>query len=246
MHFPTTHWSVLAQATLHGEAGAQQALEELCHRYWSPLKQYIRLRGYDQAEAEDLTQEFLLHLLEHSTLEKADPQVGRFRSFLLGALARFLADHYDKRQALKRGGGAQHLSIEAERKDIAADFDPGELAFDREWALVILENAFRGVQADFQPDGAAPRFEVLRRFLPGALEVPTYEQAAAQLGLSLPALKSELHRLRQRFKALIRQEIANTVSAPHEIDAEMEHLQQVLMHRGNDLAGSLKPSAPVS
>jgi RNA polymerase sigma-70 factor (ECF subfamily) len=246
VYFPTTQWSVLAKASLNGETAARQALEDLCRRYWSPLYQFIRGRGYSETEAEDLTQDFLLHLLEHSTLKKADPQRGRFRSFLLGALMRFLADEFDRRRAQKRGGGSVHLSVEEEAPELAAATEPADIGFDREWALVILENVLREVQGEFQASGGTERFEVLRRFLPGSVEALGYEEAAARLGLTLPALKSELHRLRQRFKALVRQEIANTVSAPHEIDMEMSHLQQVLMHKGNDLAAALKPRPPHS
>ncbi len=233
MYFPTTHWSLLARATLTGETAGRQALEDLCRRYWSPLHEFIRARGYNQSEAEDLTQEFLLHLLEHSTLKKADRLRGRFRSFLLGALSRFLGDELDRRQAQKRGGGAAHVSLD-ESAEVAGAAGPGAVFFDREWALVILENALRTVQVEWEAGQGQTRFAVLCRFLPGSLETPSYEEAAAQLGLGLPALKSELHRLRQRFKAVVRQEIAATVSAPHEIDEEMDHLQQVLMDKGND------------
>ena len=244
MYFPTTRWSLLAKATLSGETAGRQALEELCRRYWSPLYQFTHARGYSEAEAKDLTQEFLLHLLEHSTLQKADRMRGRFRSFLCGALVRFLWDAEDKRRAAKRGGGAPHLDLDTAAAQVSAPASTDELLFDREWALVILENALRSVQQQFE---AAPnQFAVLRRFLPGSLEVPSYEDAAMQLSLSLPALKSELHRLRQRFKAAVREEVASTVSAPHEIDQEMTHLQQVLMDKGIDWRSATKPSPPLS
>ncbi len=232
MYFPTTKWTVLAQASLNGETAGRQALED---------HQFIRLRGYPETEAQDLTQEFLLHLFEHSTLHKADRQRGKFRSFLCGALVRFLADERDRRQARKRGSGVADLSLDAAGGVLAASPDPGAIVFDREWALAILENVLRTVEQEFGAEGGAARFAALRQFLPGSLEAPTYEAAAAQLGLSLPALKSELHRLRQRFKAAIRQEVAATVSAPHEIDQEMNHLQQVLMDKGNDWGAGLKP-----
>lgn len=240
MYFPTTHWSLLAQATLGGETAGRQALEDLCRRYWSPLQQFIRVRGRSEAEAQDLTQEFILHLLEHSTLKKADRSRGRFRSFLLGALVRFLGDENDRRHAQKRGSGAVHLSID-EEPALAVSSEPDAILFDREWALVILENGLRALRQEFESGDGPKRFAVLGRFLPGSLEAPTYDEAAAQLGVSLPALKSELHRLRHRFKTLVRQEIASTVSAPHEIDEEMNYLQQVLMDKGNDLNVSQKP-----
>jgi RNA polymerase sigma-70 factor (ECF subfamily) len=241
MYFPSTHWSLLAQASLSGESAGRQALEELCRRYWSPLRQFIQSRGYGENEAEDLTQEFLLHLLEHSTLAKADPLRGRFRSFLLGALTRFLWDQRDRRQAQKRGGGAVHVSLEEAEPQLVDKFDTEGTLFDREWALVILENALRAVAEEFESKHGPKHFAVLRRFLPGSLEAPTYEAAAGLLGVTVPALKTDLHRLRQRFRALVRQEVAATVSAPHEMEEEMIHLQQVLMDRANDIRRAAPP-----
>jgi RNA polymerase sigma-70 factor (ECF subfamily) len=137
-----------------------------------------------------------------------------------------------------------HISVEAHEPNLEIPAEGNEIAFDREWALVILENALKGVAQEWE--GSESRFGVLRRFLPGALETPSYEAAAAQLQLSVPALKSELHRLRQRFKALVRQEIANTVSAPHEIEQEMSYLQRVLMDRGNEFRANQEPPASIS
>ena len=246
MYFPTTQWTLLARASLNGETAGRQALEELCRHYWSPLQQFIRSRGHNEAEAQDLTQEFLLHLLEHSTLAKADRLKGRFRSFLLGALVRFLSDEFDRRNAKKRGEGALHLPVEEHEGEVAADIGAEAICFDREWALVILENALRAVEEEMRASSATEQFAVLRGFLPGSIETPTYEAAARQLGLSLPAFKSELHRLRLRLRMLVRQEIASTVSAPHEIDEEMEHLQRVLMDKANDFRMLVKPLPPVS
>ena len=245
MYFPTTQWTLLARASLTEEPGSRQALEELCRRYWTPLHQFIGSRGYTETEAEDLTQEFLLHILEHSTLSRADRLQGRFRSFLLGALSRFLADQYDKRTAQKRGSGAIHLSVDEQTQNLA-DERGAATRFDREWALVVLENALRSLEAENSTPSLATHFAVLRKFLPGSLETPPYEAAAAQIGVTLPAFKSELHRLRTRFRALVRQELAATVSAPHEIDEEMEHLRRVLMDPGSDLRDSPKPSPPFS
>jgi RNA polymerase sigma-70 factor (ECF subfamily) len=246
MYFPTTHWTLLAQASMNGETTARQALEDLCRRYWSPLNHFIRARGFGETEAKDLTQEFILHLIEHSTWQRADRLRGRFRSFLCGALVRFLTDERDRRQAQKRGGGAAHINLNSESADVAATSEFADVRFDREWALTILENSLRVVRDEFESNGAAKQFALLRQFLPGSVNTPSYESAAAQLNLSLPALKSELHRLRQRFKAAVRQEVANTVSAPHEIDQEMNHLQQVLMDKGSDFGASTKPSSPDS
>src|SRR5438132_7213476 len=159
MYFPTTRWSLLAQASLNGETSSRQALEELCRRYWSPLKQFIRARGYNEAEAQDLTQEFILHLLEHSTLQKADRLRGRFRSFLLGSLVRFLADDYDRRHAQKRGGGAVH--VELSDADLGTPSGSAVAAmFDREWAPVILENTLRTIQTEYESSVGKENFAV--------------------------------------------------------------------------------------
>jgi RNA polymerase sigma-70 factor (ECF subfamily) len=237
MYFPTTQWTLLAQATMSGETAGRLAMEDQCRRYWTPLYQYIRARGYAEAEAKDLTQEFLLHVLEHSTLQRADRLRGRFRSFLCGALVRFLGDVSDKRRARKRGGDVTHVDMDSPMAERAAASTPDGLLFDREWALVILENGLRSVQQAFEDT----HFAVLRRFLPGSGDVPTYEDAAKELGMSMPALKSELHRLRQRFRLAVREEVAATVSAPHEIDEELNHLQQVLMDKSVDWRAGEKP-----
>jgi RNA polymerase sigma factor (sigma-70 family) len=231
MYFPTTQWSLLARASLNGETTAREALEELCRRYWSPLHQFIQSRGHSESEAQDLTQDFILHLIEHSSLKRADRLRGKFRSFLLGALVRFLANDYKRRRAQKRGAGEVHLVLD-DNPDLACAIPPDAVLFDREWAEALLENAMRLVESEY--DTRKGEFAVLRRFLPGSLEVPTYEEAAAQLRLSLPALKSELHRLRLRIRDAVRDEIASTVSAPHEIDEEVAYLHEVLMDKGNE------------
>src|SRR5688572_26842001 len=168
MYFPTTQWSLLARASLNGETTAREALEELCRRYWLPLHQFIRARGHKEAEAEDLTQEFVLHLLAHSTLKRADRMRGRFRSFLLGALMRFLGDEYDRRRAQKRGSGVVPAQFDEDQDDVSDAPSQDSILFDREWALVILENALGIVQREFEERAEANRFVTLRRFLPGS------------------------------------------------------------------------------
>jgi len=235
--FPTTHWSLLAKASLDGNTEGRKALEELCRRYWAPIHQFIRSRGTTDPLAEDLTQEFVLHVIEKSVFNRANRLQGRFRSFLLGALVRFLADKADQRAALKRGGGVRQVSLDAdaavESEAALASMDDA-LAFDREWALTILETALGRVRHEYDQARRARAFAVLKSFLPGVGTPPSYEQAAEQAGLTVPALKSEIHRMRRRFRALVREEVALIVSAPHEIDAEMIYLQHVLMDKGNE------------
>jgi DNA-directed RNA polymerase specialized sigma24 family protein len=236
--FPTTHWSLLAKASLDGNTEGRKALEELCRRYWGPVHQFVRCRGVSEAEAQDLTQDFMMHVLEKSVFSRADRLQGRFRSFLLGALVRFLDDKADQRDAIKRGGGVQHVSFDSDehaantQSDHAARADT--LVFDREWALAILETALARVRQEYAEARREGEFTVLKGFLPGGTEPPSYEAAAGQLGRSVPAFKSEVHRMRRRFRALVREEVLQTVSAPHEIAAEMAHLQHVLMDRGSD------------
>lgn len=240
--FPTTHWSLLAKASLDGNTEGRKALEELCRRYWEPVRQFIRNRGVSEAEAQDLTQDFILHVLEKSVFSRADRLQGRFRSFLLGALVRFLSDKADRRDALKRGGGVPHISFDSDdptaRVPSASNQDAS--VFDREWALTILETAFDRVRHEYSAAARDGAFVVLKSFLPGATKPPSYEQAARQMGVTVAAFKSEVYRMRQRFRSVLREEVAQTVSAPHEIDAEIAHLQQVLMDPGSDLGAALE------
>jgi RNA polymerase sigma-70 factor (ECF subfamily) len=239
MSFPTTHWSLLAKASLAGDGQSRRALEDLCGRYWIPVHQFIRSRGFTDVEAQDLSQEFMLHVLQKSVFERADPFQGRFRSFLIGALIRFLGDRVDRRNALKRGGSRPHVSFDSldagSEAAVATTLDRAQAVFDREWALSILEAALNRVRGEYSDEQRARDFAVLQNFLPGGELPPSYEQAAVELGISVPAFKSEVHRLRRRFRTLVREEVAQTVSAPHEVEAEMAHLQEVLMEKGNDL-----------
>lgn len=238
MYFPTTHWSLLARATSSGDDQARRALEELCRRYWAPVNQFVQFRGRRDAEAEDLTQEFFLHVCRHSTFSRADRMRGRFRSFLLGALVKFLANESDRAQAQKRGGGTADLRLDDMDDTTAPSAPPGALdGFDRKWATTVLANAMERVRGEFADDGRREVFGALKDFLPGAAAPPSYEAAAERAGSSVAAFKSEVHRLRLRFRALIREEVAATVSAPHEIEEELAHLQTVLMDRGQHLGG---------
>jgi DNA-directed RNA polymerase specialized sigma24 family protein len=238
MYFPSTHWSLLARANVNGETEAHSALGELCRRYWAPLHQFIRARGYSDAEAEDLTQEFLVHLLEHSALRKPDPLRGRFRSFLLGALANFLSHERERRFAQKRGGQHTHVGIELLQESAsssAASIPDAEAAvFDRAWALTVLRAALQRVEQDYIASGKTALFGILRGFLPGGSNPPSYGEAAAQAGMSVAAFNSEVHRLRRQFREFVCAEVMATVSAPHEMDEEIAHLYRVLMDRGTD------------
>jgi RNA polymerase sigma-70 factor (ECF subfamily) len=235
MFFPTTHWSLLAKASVNGDAESARALEDLCSQYREPICAFIRSRRLPESDTEDLAHEFLIHLMQKSTFRRADPARGRFRSFLLGSLVRFLSDKTDARMALKRGGAVEHVALIDDRAEApASSGSEGEvLMFDREWALTILERALMRIREEAGSDPA--KFALLKQFLPGAAEQPTYEEAARRLGVSVAAFKSDVHRLRQRFRTLMRQEVAQTVSAPHEIEEEIEHLRRVLMDPSNEI-----------
>jgi RNA polymerase sigma-70 factor (ECF subfamily) len=243
MIFPSTHWNLLAQATQDESIQSRKALEALCGRYWGPIHAFIRSRPISAADAQDLTQDFMVHLLQSAFFARGDRMRGRFRSFLLGALVRFLADAADRRTALKRGGTQPHLSLDspdlAEVEEFACPPGSAEI-FDREWALAVLESALERLRVEYSGPRRAELFRGLKGFLLGA-EAHSYNDTAQQLCISVASLKSEVHRLRQRFRALVRDEVAQTVTAPHDIEAELAHLQRVLTDRNWELSHYLKP-----
>jgi len=228
MAFPTTRWSLLAQATVNGDAAQRQAWAEFYRRYREPVVSFIRRQTPDAARAEDLAQEFFLHLMENATLQRANPQRGRFRSFLRGALVRFLSRDRERSQAEKRGSGQAPVSLETLANDDEEPVVPAAVAqaFDREWAQLILERARQHVRDGWK--GSAGELTTLLRFLPGATDTPAYEAAATHVGWTLARLKTEVHRFRGQFREFVRAEVALTVEEPEEIEAELTHLHRVL------------------
>lgn len=233
MQFPETRWTALARATMNGDPAGRAALEALCRAYWRPVRDFIRFRGYSEADADDLTQSFLLRLCQQSVWRAADAERGRFRSFLLGALSHFLADEMDRRQAAKRGGGVEHLPVDGRAPDLSAPTPSDAAHFDREWAMAIVREALDHLSADFT--GKAEEWGTLSHFLPGSREPLALEEGARRLGCGLAAMKSQVHRLRARFRDLIRERVALTVDTPAELDEELRHLGRVLMDRGTSL-----------
>jgi DNA-directed RNA polymerase specialized sigma24 family protein len=224
MEFPDTCWIQLAAATLHGGAEERAALEALCQRYYPVVLGTIRAKGLPPERAEDLTQGFFLHLLERGAFRRADPLKGKFRSFLLGSLRFFLSHDAEKNRTQRRGG---HFEI-IELQEGAASTVDDDLKFDHEWALNIMEMALAQVRELITATRGESVWSVLKNFLPGGQEPPAYETAAEMMGLSLSAMKSDIFRLRHRFREALRAEIARTVSAPHEIDEELAHLRAAL------------------
>jgi DNA-directed RNA polymerase specialized sigma24 family protein len=231
MHFPDTKWTQLAEATLHGDTIAGQALEHFFLSYRGPVMSLLRRRGLLETRVEDLTQDFFLQLMKNSSLKRADRQEGRFRSYLSGALTKFMADDADRTGAAKRGGGVAPLSLDAgdgvgER--LAGESPELALQLDREWALHLVARALETVRRRWEALEKPERFAVLRAFLPGAMELISQQEAARRLGLTNEALRTELQRLRESFRAAIRTEVAGTVGSPEDIAEEMRHLAGVL------------------
>jgi DNA-directed RNA polymerase specialized sigma24 family protein len=235
--FAETAWSVVIAAGATTPARAHTAMAELCRIYWRPIYVYLRRSGHPRHDAEDLTQSFFQHLLENETLRRASRERGRFRSFLLGALKRCLADEHMHRHALKRGGGAQLIStdeLEAEElHHLRADREaaPDEV-LDARWAGVVLERALDKVRAECAAEGKTNLFETLSPFLGGTKPHVSYQEVADQMSLGLGAMKTLIYRLRQQFAAAVRREIMQTVSAPHEVDDELRRLRSVFARAG--------------
>ena len=231
--FVTTHWSLVLSAGGSDTTQAAQALEELCRVYWYPLYCYVRRRGHSPHDAQDLTQDFFARLLEANWVARADQSRGRFRTFLLTAMERFLANEWDKVRALKRGGGQRPLPLQLDTAETRfgaepADTQSPEQVFERRWALTLLDEVLRRLEAEHQAEGKAGLFAALRPCLVGDRESLPYDQIARATALSEGAVKVAVHRLRQRYRELLRAEIAHTVASTDEVDAEMRHLFNVL------------------
>lgn len=218
---------------------ARDALGKLFQIYWYPLYAYIRRRGYGEHDAEDLVQAFCVHLQEKHALAKADPQRGKFRTFLLTSLQNFLSNQEARSRAQKRGGGRDMVFLDSEEARARYRLEPvdrltPEAIFDTRWAHAVLQETLAGLRADFVEKGKERLFEGLASFLSADEPVDSYQEAATRLGLPLSAIKTSVHRLRQDYRAKLREEIARTVSMPNEIDDELRHLRKVLATSGSE------------
>jgi RNA polymerase sigma factor (sigma-70 family) len=231
--FVTTHWSLVLAARRSDSTRAQAALASLCRTYWYPLYAYVRRRGYGAHDAQDLTQEFFARLLAQGWLGQADRERGRFRTFLLSAMSHFLANEWDKARAQKRGGAVLLVPLQLDEAETRYGHEPAdpftpEQAYERRWALALLDEVLNRLQQECAADGKAQLFERLKPCLVGERENQPYQALAAQLGLSEGAVKVAVLRLRRRYRQLLRDEIANTVATKGEIEEEMHHLFAVL------------------
>jgi RNA polymerase sigma-70 factor (ECF subfamily) len=227
--FVTTHWSVVLTAGRSDTTRARAALEQLCRNYWHPLYAYVRRAGYSREEAQDLTQEFFARLLAQNTVARADPARGRFRSFLLASLKHFLVNEWERAHAQKRGGYAQFLALDYDTAETrwvqpVAPGDTPDRAFDRQWALALLDVVLGRVRKEYADSGRDELFVGLKDTLTGGRSEIPYRELAARLGLSEGAVKVAAHRLRQRYRELLREEIASTVAGPEEVKEELKHL----------------------
>lgn len=233
--FSTTHWSAVLSAGNADSSRASESLDKLCRAYWPPLYSYIRCQGHGPEEAKDLTQAFFAKLLAKNFWARADPQKGRFRSFLLTALRQFLADERDRVETAKRGGEYSFISFDAQTGEdqflegTAANLT-GEQQFDRQWAATVLEQARAKLREECAASGKLglyDRISLVEGQGQGATTIP-HAVIAQELGMSVSAVKSAVSRLRARYGELVRQEVAHTVSDPSEIEAEIRHLLSVI------------------
>jgi RNA polymerase sigma factor (sigma-70 family) len=232
--FPTTRWTLVVAAGDPQRKDARSALVSLCENYWYPLYAYLRRRGYAPDQAQDLTQEFFMRVLEGRYLDRADPEKGRFRSFILTSLKFFVADEQDRQRAQKRGGGAI-VSLEFSSGEERYQREPGhyetpDRIFERRWALSMLERVMERLRDEFVQHGRPENFERMKLFLLGQSEAP-YADLAREMNTSEGALKVAIHRLRKRYRELFRQEIADTVADPAKVESELRYLAAVLTRR---------------
>jgi RNA polymerase sigma-70 factor (ECF subfamily) len=227
--FATTHWSVVLAAGQRDSPHAADALEKLCRAYWFPLYAYVRRRGYDVPDAQDLTQAFFTRLIERNFISDLKPAGAKFRSFLLTALKNFLTHEWEKARAAKRGGGAVPIPLDEVDAESRYAHEPSDTAtpdalFERRWAETVLDNALERLRQEQIAAGKQRLFDGLANCLTGAEHSQPHAELARQLGMTEAAIKMAVHRLRKRYAAFLRQEVAQTVSSPAEIDEELRCL----------------------
>jgi DNA-directed RNA polymerase specialized sigma24 family protein len=231
--FPVTQWTVVLAAGGTPSPESARALERLCGAYWYPLYAFVRRSGYSPADAEDMTQEFFARLLDHNWIAHADRHRGRFRSFLLMEMKRFLAKEWDKTKTAKRGGQVKIIPLQLDTAETRytrelADTRTPEQVFEKQWAVTLLESALNRLRGDYASDGKGALFATLEPCLIGSRETQPYAALAAELGLTEGAVKMAVCRLRQRYRECLREEISHTVASPTEVDEELRHLFRVL------------------
>jgi RNA polymerase sigma-70 factor (ECF subfamily) len=235
--FRTTRWTVVVRAR-GDDPDSRAALGELCEAYWTPVFRFLRREGRCEDDSQELTQEFFARLLSGGGIGQVDPDKGRFRSYLLGALKHFLAERRRREGRQKRGGDAVIVSIESGGTDTSPGIpisDPAATVpdawFDRDWALAVMDRGLAAVQAAFEESGKGKQFEVLKPWLIGDTENLSQADAATELGMTTAAVKVAIHRLRKSFRDTVEAEIGQTVTDPDEIAEELRYLIEVLSQR---------------
>jgi RNA polymerase sigma-70 factor (ECF subfamily) len=231
--FQTTHWPIILRARDDNDTAARESLASLCASYWYPLYAFIRSRGSTSSEAEDLTQEFFFRFLERHALSRVEPAAGKFRSFLLACLKNFLANERERAQTQRRGGGRTIVSLDGAQAETRYSVEPAdsltpERLYERRWAFAVLERTMNALRREYGAEQKSELFEQLQGFLPCGHGSASRAELAAKRGVSVGAIDVAVHRLRQRFGALLRAQVAETVSAEAEIDEEIRHLISVL------------------
>ena len=227
--FPVTQWSLVVAAGQDDDARSYVALTCLCQTYWYPLYAFVRRQGRSREEAQDLTQGFFAHLIEKRALGTVDRTAGKFRSFLLTSLRNFVANEWERARAQKRGGGQSVISLDAAYAEIRFDLEPAdhaspEVLFERNWALALMEQALARLRAEQSEAGKTAQFAALQPCLMNEADAPRYAKLAAELATTEAAVKMAVSRLRRRYRDLLREEIAQTVNSPAEVEEEIRHL----------------------
>jgi RNA polymerase sigma factor (sigma-70 family) len=234
--FRTTHWSVVLLSAQSQVPGSQTALADLCRLYWYPLYAFVRRRGYNAEDAQDLTQGFFCSLLERKSLRRVAPQRGKFRSFLLASLKNYLSDEFDRERSIKRGGQIEFVTLDFENGEERYQADTidsltAEKIFDARWALTLLSEASKRLREEYMLQGKDGTIDILQPFLDpiNCQRLPSYEEAAAKLEVSLGGVKTLIHRLRKRYQEILREEVARTLTDPQAVDEEIHALCEALI-----------------
>jgi RNA polymerase sigma-70 factor (ECF subfamily) len=227
--FPTTHWSLIRSSASGNGAQADAALAELCRTYWFPIYSFIRVRSQSADEAQDLAQEFFVHLLTRRHFASAQPEGGRFRSFLAASLKNFLSDQTERRSAQKRGGGVVMLPIDLTGAEERFRHEPlhgetPERIFDRQWALALVNQTYDQLREALNREGRGTLFQHLQAFLPGGSDPAASANLPRELGMTESAIKVAIHRLRRRYRDLLRANVSHTLSDSADVDNEIRFL----------------------
>jgi len=237
VRFETTNWSLILQAVAGQSTAARAALAQICEAYWPPVYAFVRRRGMAPADAEDLTQSYFARFFEKEYLRDFRPEAGRFRTFLLASVSHFLSNQWDRERARKRGGGTVQISFDAASAEERLRLEPvdrltPEAIFERQWAAAVLARCLERLREEQSASGGRARFERLKAFLTGDGAASDYAALAQELGIGESTVRVAVHRLRRRFAAVLREEVARTVARPEEVDAEIRWMLETLRGSG--------------